>query len=305
MRERERERDSPGLKTPKEVRKLADRELDSDQRNFLFEHWLQAHENWKASKLLVTLRSKTGSKKKGLRRWLTKADLVLMYKDEDVVQSIVDAKENDKQLCATQVRKHPDCPHREDMKQYLCVVDTTEEDYTGEEVEHTFEMEQDSDSDSSSDHDDDDDEEAEEDEEQGSKPHKKAKRKLPKSAKKKKNKKAKRSPKKNKAKAKAKAKGKAKAKANSRSRYRSDIKFCLALYLLIICSYNSPCQAQAGAKGPTSEEQNQQSEKEVKTKAKKVGESPAVWYCNCPYQNSVLSGHGQSYGEAPGFKEVP
>ncbi|CAE7485612.1 unnamed protein product [Symbiodinium sp. CCMP2592] len=156
-------------RTPKEVRKLADRDLDSDQRNFLFEHWLQANENWNASKLLVTLKNKSGKKKVGLRKWLTKADLLQKYKDEEVVQAIIDAKVNDKELCKTQVRNHPDCPHREDLKQYLCVVDDSEENYEGEEVEHTFEMDNDLDE-SSSDQSSDEDGQEEDEEEQAKQP---------------------------------------------------------------------------------------------------------------------------------------
>ncbi|CAE7751733.1 unnamed protein product [Symbiodinium sp. CCMP2592] len=171
-------------RTPKEVRKLADRDLDSDQRNFLFEHWLQANENWNASKLLVTLKNKSGKKKVGLRRWLTKADLLQKYKDEEVVQAIIDAKVNDKELCKTQVRNHPDCPHREDLKQYLCVVDDSEENYEGEEVEHTFEMDNDLDESSSDQSSDEDGQEEDEEEQESKKPKKKGKPKQPKSAKK-------------------------------------------------------------------------------------------------------------------------
>ncbi|CAE7751716.1 unnamed protein product [Symbiodinium sp. CCMP2592] len=193
-----------GGRTPKEVRKLADRDLDSDQRNFLFEHWLQANENWNASKLLVTLKNKSGKKKVGLRKWLTKADLLQKYKDEEVVQAIIDAKVNDKELCKTQVRNHPDCPHREDLKQYLCVVDDSEENYEGEEVEHTFEMDNDLDESSSDQSSDEDGQEEDEEEQESKKPKKEGKPKQPKSAKKnKKSKKSKSSPnKKNRARAK-------------------------------------------------------------------------------------------------------
>ena len=61
----------------------------------------------------MKLRSKKANRKKGLRRWYTKAELVERY-GESVAADIIEAKELDDLKRETEIRPHPECPQRKD-----------------------------------------------------------------------------------------------------------------------------------------------------------------------------------------------
>ena len=104
-----------GPNCPKEIKKLAERAKgDSGQRSYLFEHWLLAEGNWCKSKLLVRLRSKHASKKKGMRRWYTRTELV-QKNGETIADAMIEEKLADDEKRETEVRNHPDCPSRKDL----------------------------------------------------------------------------------------------------------------------------------------------------------------------------------------------
>ena len=105
---------SLGPNCPREIYKLAEKcKVNSSQRSYLFEHWLLADGCWAKSKLLLTLRSKKANKKRGLRRWYTRAELEERY-GQSVAADIIEAKEMDDYKREHEIRPHPECPQRKD-----------------------------------------------------------------------------------------------------------------------------------------------------------------------------------------------
>ena len=90
----------------------------------LFEAWLSAGEEWDKSQLVISIRNQSSFKKRGSRRWFTRADLMVKYRDdEQAVNDIIAEK-----LLAPQgvVRCHPDAPKNKTLEQYLCFDEGTE-----------------------------------------------------------------------------------------------------------------------------------------------------------------------------------
>ena len=73
---------------------------------------MKAHEDWKRSSLLQILRSKTGTRKRGLRRWLTHSDMVKKW-GKEVADDIREVKLNDPIKFEKETRQHPELPNRE------------------------------------------------------------------------------------------------------------------------------------------------------------------------------------------------
>ncbi|CAE7317116.1 unnamed protein product [Symbiodinium necroappetens] len=122
--------------TPREIRKMAGKAKSSaDARSVMFEDWLQGGENWKSSKLLARLRSKSSSAGRGMRKWLFWSEMVTRF-GESVAQALRETKEADPERSLTEIRKWPEC---EDYVQYLCLVDSSEEDCDEEEFEQILE----------------------------------------------------------------------------------------------------------------------------------------------------------------------
>ena len=83
-----------------------------EKKAYLFDAWLTAGEDWKKSKLLEILRSKTGSRKRGIRKWLTFDEMEQKW-GKQIAQEIREAKLNDPDLKARETRDHPDLPKNE------------------------------------------------------------------------------------------------------------------------------------------------------------------------------------------------
>ncbi|CAE7248703.1 unnamed protein product [Symbiodinium sp. KB8] len=99
---------------PKEIKKLAKKASgDSSKRSFLFENWLTSQECWMKSSLLQRLRSKNSNAKRGLRRWLTKAEMQDRWGAE-ITKAMIETKETDDEKALTEIRPHPELPNRED-----------------------------------------------------------------------------------------------------------------------------------------------------------------------------------------------
>ena len=99
---------------PKEIKKLSKQASgDSSKRSFLFENWLTCQECWMKSSLLQRLRSKNSNAKRGLRRWLTKAEMEARWGAE-IAKAMVETKESDEEKAMTEIRPHPELPDRED-----------------------------------------------------------------------------------------------------------------------------------------------------------------------------------------------
>ena len=68
----------------------------------------------------MKLRSKSSNRKKGLRRWYTKAELIERY-GESVALAIIEAKETDDEKRVSEIRNHPECPQRKDWP-CMCMI---------------------------------------------------------------------------------------------------------------------------------------------------------------------------------------
>ena len=164
---------------------------DPGQRSYMFEAWLAANEDWKKSSLLVTLRRKGASARRGLRKWVLYSEMIEKW-GETIAQAMVEAKQADEHKRQHEIRPFPDAPH---LQQYLCLFEASEEDLDEEAFEMVFSGSPEDSADSSSS---DDDEKK-----------KKKKKKVKKAKKAKKNKKGSSpSPKKKSPKKKGKGKGK-------------------------------------------------------------------------------------------------
>ncbi|CAE7253405.1 unnamed protein product [Symbiodinium sp. CCMP2456] len=106
-----------------------------------------------------SIKSTTRNGRRGIRRWLTKSQMLVIFDSAEIVDSIIARKETDDFLRSTEVREHPDCPG---LVQYLVLVEEEVTDEDVDEITDMFRMEdagssEDDDSDDESDDDDDND----------------------------------------------------------------------------------------------------------------------------------------------------
>ena len=111
----------------------------------LFEQWLSSGEDWKRSKLIQSMQRKESFHKRGARRWFTRQELALKYKnaqgaaDYNVADEIIKEKQKDSLSADQCIRKHPDAPEVESLTQYLCFDEETESDQTDVVLTSLFE----------------------------------------------------------------------------------------------------------------------------------------------------------------------
>ncbi|CAE7879827.1 unnamed protein product [Symbiodinium microadriaticum] len=124
----------------------------------LYEDFLQTEGNWRNSMVYKSIKSTTKNGRRGIRRWLTRRQLLATFDTKEIVDSIIARKETDEYLRSTEVREHPDCPG---LVQYLVLVEEEVTDEDMDEITDMFRLEDagssvDDDSDSGSDDDGDD-----------------------------------------------------------------------------------------------------------------------------------------------------
>ncbi|CAE7221785.1 PLCXD2, partial [Symbiodinium sp. CCMP2456] len=120
---------------PPEIARLARKAVDdAGQRSYMFESWLASNEDWKKSSLLVTLRRKGSSARRGLRKWVLYSEMITKW-GEDIALAMKEAKETDEHKRKHEIRDFPDAPH---LKQYLCLFEASEEDLDEEAFETVF-----------------------------------------------------------------------------------------------------------------------------------------------------------------------
>ncbi|CAE7640337.1 unnamed protein product [Symbiodinium pilosum] len=125
---------------PKEIASLAAKcKGNSSQRSYLFENWLLCDGNWAKSSLLAKLKSRNRNSRRGLRKWMTRAEMQEKW-GETITQCIIEAKESDEERAKSEIRNHPECPSNKVMIQYLCLHDDTEERLDEEELENVLEV---------------------------------------------------------------------------------------------------------------------------------------------------------------------
>ena len=79
------------------------------EMTYLFESWCNAEENWKNSCVYTNITSSSGSIRRGVKKWLTRKELVEKLGAE-VAEYVIAHKMNDEKLRATETRYHPDAP---------------------------------------------------------------------------------------------------------------------------------------------------------------------------------------------------
>ena len=84
----------------------------SEKLGILFEQWAECAGNWNKSTLYVQMRESRTNRKRGSRKWLTRAQVIEKW-GEKVGNEICDLKLSDPESCRTQVKNHPDHPTSE------------------------------------------------------------------------------------------------------------------------------------------------------------------------------------------------
>ncbi|CAE7029554.1 unnamed protein product [Symbiodinium sp. CCMP2592] len=160
---------------PTEIKSAFDQsKYCKNKMSSLYEDFLQTEGDWKKSMIFRTIKSITRNGRRGIRRWLTRSQMLVHFDDASIVDSIIARKETDEYLKKTEVREHPECPG---LIQYLVLVDEEVTDEDVDEIADLFQQEDRGESDDGSSSDDDDDEGK-------SKDDKKSKKKSKKNAKK-------------------------------------------------------------------------------------------------------------------------
>lgn len=179
-------------RTPDVLRKkAAESKGCPEEMQKLYEEWLSSNEQWQSSSYVIQLQQSHKFTKLGARRWMTFREISAKYSSDEIAQSIVDEKKANRQLAATQIKKHPDCPKREDMTLYLvwdsesettkdCTLlssgmSTVDDDTNSVPCKKQQKSDQSSSSSSSFDDDDNEDEADESDEEESARKKKKSK----------------------------------------------------------------------------------------------------------------------------------
>ena len=76
---------------------------------YLYESWNAAQCDWKRSTVYLRVSSKTGSRRFGVKKWLSKAQLASLHGAEVAELMILHNTEHQ----PDEVRDHPDCPGME------------------------------------------------------------------------------------------------------------------------------------------------------------------------------------------------
>lgn len=85
-----------------------------DLNSVLYDAWAACGEgNWKTSKFLLKIRERHSTKCRGVRRWLSMAELVVRF-GEDLARQLANRKLLDEELKEKETRFHPEFPGQED-----------------------------------------------------------------------------------------------------------------------------------------------------------------------------------------------
>ena len=84
----------------------------------LFEAWVNCGGNWATSQLFLQSKSTNREKAKGVRKWLTEAELVQRF-GQDNAEALIMRKLQDPVHLEREVRRHPDLPDSVEMMQFL------------------------------------------------------------------------------------------------------------------------------------------------------------------------------------------
>ena len=90
--------------------------LGPEEMQKLYEEWLQSNEKWQSSSYVIQLQQSTEHVKFGANRWMTFQQLTDKYGSQEIAQNIVDEKRANPQLAQSQIKRHPDCPKRDETQ---------------------------------------------------------------------------------------------------------------------------------------------------------------------------------------------
>ena len=106
----------------------------SSLNSVLYDAWASCAGQWEKSTFLQQVRDRHRSTRCGTRRWLTVSEMDDKFGEEMATQ-IRNRKLLDPELCAREVRSHPELPS---ASQYLTLVEECEVDEHCEEVDKLF-----------------------------------------------------------------------------------------------------------------------------------------------------------------------
>ena len=76
----------------------------------LYEDFMQCHGAWRNSIIYKSIKRTSRSGVRGVRKWLTRSQMMKIFEDEEIVKAIILRKENDPTLAQNEIREHPECP---------------------------------------------------------------------------------------------------------------------------------------------------------------------------------------------------
>ena len=85
----------------------------SGKLQVLMEEWMATAGDWREAKLYQRMTAKKTERKHGARVWLTRAQLLMKYGSQEIVEEIVTAKLSDPELKESHTKPHPDAPQSE------------------------------------------------------------------------------------------------------------------------------------------------------------------------------------------------
>ena len=84
------------------------------QMQYTYESWSAANENWNQSTVYKNITSKTGTVRRGVKKWMSRAEITRLLGAE-ACEAVIAHKWSVKKLRDTEIRDHPDAPGCEAM----------------------------------------------------------------------------------------------------------------------------------------------------------------------------------------------
>ena len=76
----------------------------------MYEDFIACSGSWEKSTLFRTITSSKKNQRRGCRKWLTRRQMLVHFKDPKLVAAIIHRKMKDKTLRKSEVRRHPEVP---------------------------------------------------------------------------------------------------------------------------------------------------------------------------------------------------
>ena len=104
----------------------------------LYEDFFACGGDWKQSTIYKSITNSFENKKSGKRKWLTRKQMLPYFEhDDSIVDGVILRKQQDPELRASEIRKHPEIPK---VKQYLVLVEDEEEATESSKILDKFSM---------------------------------------------------------------------------------------------------------------------------------------------------------------------